>query len=248
VNNEYCFEVSEQVTALGRGIERELKSSYSVEVCYEAPSKYRCIFKSGFIEFLSSCPGVGELANMLPTCTQRLCEFLIIDDPDNGLTLEKDTLYSDAFALLLEELAKYSGESVKALFELIEVQVLRCLNTILMRDVDELAMQCGEHRLFESNNRETRLRISHDSAVKVAEISDVKRIIGDECKDDYDMLRNERWQALVNTKTYLNTILNYTKYQLGEGGHLDLYEYVYQSRFAQQDKQLKRTIKRRVRA
>ncbi|TQF67777.1 hypothetical protein FLM44_21600 [Pseudoalteromonas luteoviolacea] len=246
VNDEYRIDVSDTVVTLNGKTERDLKSSFGVELRYIEPDKYQFIFKSGFHEFLNACPGVGELANMLPSCTQQLSEFLIIDEPDIGLAIARDTLYNDALLLILEELAKYSGESVESLFDLIKVQILRDLNTILMRDVDDFSLSLGEHTLFESRNRERTLRIESRNSVKVVELSDIKRIICDEKEDEYEVLKKERWQAHSNTKMYSNTGLNYTKYHVGEDKRLDLFEYVYKSQTSTQEKCLKRTIQRLV--
>ncbi|MBQ4811429.1 hypothetical protein J8M20_08775 [Pseudoalteromonas luteoviolacea] len=240
----YHIEIKDKVYTSCNGTGRDTTHSYSIEIRSEEPGKYQVVFKNGFHNFLNSCPGIGELANMLPNCTKQLSEFLVIEEPDIGLILAKNTLFNDALLLILEELAKYSGEPAETLFDLIQSQLLRDLNIILLRDSQGLSMPVGEHLIFESTNRESKLQVKQEASLKTVEMIDIKRFVGEVEDSNYDELKRECWQAYLSEKRYSNTGLNYTKYCLDEGDNLTRFELVYQSFSSKQDKRLSRLIER----
>ncbi|KZW98433.1 hypothetical protein JL49_23140 [Pseudoalteromonas luteoviolacea] len=244
MNENYHIEIKDKFMAFGDEAERDMECSFHIEIRNEESRKYQVVFKSGFHSFLNSCLGIGELANMLPNCTKQLSEFLVIDEPENGLVLAKNTLYNDALLLIIEELARYSGKSVETFFELIQSQILRDLNIILLRDNHVFAQPVGEYLVFESANRENILRVTQDEQGKTIEAIDIKRLIGTVEDSEYELLKHERWLAQTGERRYKNTGLSYTKYCIDGSESLELYEFVYQSVSSQQNKKLSRRIER----
>ncbi|KZN37945.1 hypothetical protein N480_14470 [Pseudoalteromonas luteoviolacea S2607] len=244
VNDSYRIEIKDKFMVLGDGAKRDVECDFHIEIRSDELGKYLVVFKSGFHGFLNSCPGIGELANMLPNCTNQLSEFLVIDEPEEGLVLAKNTLYNDALLLILEELARYSGEPVETLFELIQSQLLRDLNIILLRDSHELDQPVGEYLVFESINRESVLRVKQDESSKTIETIDIKRLIGTDENSEFELLKHDRWLAPAGERRYKNTGLNYTKYCIDENESLERYEFVHQSVSSQQNKNLSRCIER----
>ncbi|AOT11128.1 hypothetical protein [Pseudoalteromonas luteoviolacea] len=242
-DGQYSISYNNQITTSQDDCNNVVESSYIISVKSSENGSLNVSFMQGFDSFLAAC--ICHENNRVGTeiSKEDIFDFIIFNDPDYGMYLSQESMPDNRLIMALDRVAAYGEHTSEEVFQLLQTQMIRDISIIALKELDEIKNNAQMTPVVGQNK--TRLAKSEqgEAGCKLS-ILELKKIIGEQPKGDYEALLSDAWEAVHNQKCYQNTGIQYVCYELDKSDSLAYHESVYHSYTLKQHKHIIRRIVR----